>query len=126
MSMQSYPPIGEQLDDVESAREEGRRKMEWALQHMPILQELREQFAETEPLAGQTIGMAMHVEAKTANLVELLALGGAEVAITGCNPLSTHDDVSAALDANDSITSYAKRGVGEDNYYAAIESVVSH
>ena len=126
MSMQSYPPIGEQLDDVESAREEGRRKMEWALQHMPILRELREQFAETEPLAGQTLGMAMHVEAKTANLVELLALGGAEVAITGCNPLSTHDDVSAALDANDSITSYAKRGVDEDDYYAAIESVVSH
>ena len=126
MSMQSYPPIGEQLDDVESAREEGRRKMEWALQHMPILRELREQFAETEPLAGQTLGMAMHVEAKTANLVELLALGGAEVAITGCNPLSTHDDVSAALDANGSITSYAKRGVDEDDYYAAIESVVSH
>ena len=126
MSMQSYPPIGEQLDDVESAREEGRRKMEWALQHMPILRELREQFAETKPLAGQTLGMAMHVEAKTANLVELLALGGAEVAITGCNPLSTHDDVSAALDANDSITSYAKRGVDEDDYYAAIESVVSH
>ncbi|GGJ08558.1 S-adenosyl-L-homocysteine hydrolase [Halobellus salinus] len=124
--MQSYPPIGEQLDDVESAREEGRRKMEWALQHMPILRELREQFAETQPLAGQTLGMAMHVEAKTANLVELLALGGAEVAITGCNPLSTHDDVSAALDANESITSYAKRGVGEDDYYAAIESVVSH
>jgi len=126
MSMQSYPPIGEQLDDVDAAREEGRRKMDWALQHMPILRELREQFAETEPLAGQTLGMAMHVEAKTANLVELLALGGAEVAVTGCNPLSTHDDVSAALDANDSITSYAKRGVDEDDYYAAIESVVSH
>ncbi|MBB6646942.1 adenosylhomocysteinase [Halobellus ruber] len=124
--MQSYPPIGEQLDDAAAAREEGRRKMDWALQHMPILRELREQFAETEPLAGQTIGMAMHVEAKTANLVELLALGGAEVAITGCNPLSTHDDVSAALDAHESITSYAKRGVGEDDYYAAIEAVVSH
>ena len=126
MSMQSYPPIGEQLDDAESARAEGRRKMDWALQHMPLLQELREQFAETQPFAGQTIGMAMHVEAKTANLVELLALGGAEVAITGCNPLSTHDDVSAALDANENITSYAKRGVGDDDYYAAIESVVSH
>ena len=126
MSMQTYLPVGEQLDDVDAAREEGRRKMEWALQHMPILQELRERFAETEPLAGHTIGMAMHVEAKTANLVELLALGGAEVAITGCNPLSTHDDVSAALDAHESITSYAKRGVGEDDYYAAIESVVAH
>ncbi|MDQ2055445.1 MULTISPECIES: adenosylhomocysteinase [Halobellus] len=124
--MSTYPPIGEQLDDFESAREEGRRKMDWALQHMPILRELREQFRESKPLAGQTIGMAMHVEAKTANLVELLALGGAEVAITGCNPLSTHDDVSAALDANDDITSYAKRGVGEDDYYAAIESVVDH
>jgi len=124
--MSTYPPIGEQLDDLEAARTEGRRKMDWALQHMPILRELREQFRESKPLAGQTLGMAMHVEAKTANLVELLALGGAEVAITGCNPLSTHDDVSAALDANDNITSYAKRGVGDDDYYAAIESVVSH
>jgi len=124
--MSTYPPIGEQLDDVESARTEGRRKMDWALQHMPILRELREQFEASKPLAGQTIGMAMHVEAKTANLVELLALGGAEVAITGCNPLSTHDDVSAALDANDAITSYAKRGVGDDDYYAAIEAVVAH
>ncbi|MFD1598597.1 adenosylhomocysteinase [Halobellus rarus] len=124
--MSTYPPIGEQLDDLEAARTEGRRKMDWALQHMPILRELREQFEAEKPLEGQTLGMAMHVEAKTANLVELLALGGAEVAITGCNPLSTHDDVSAALDANDDITSYAKRGVGDDDYYAAIEAVVSH
>ncbi|RDI71698.1 adenosylhomocysteinase [Halopelagius longus] len=126
MSDSTYAPISGHLDDVEEAREEGRRKMDWALQHMPILQELREQFAESKPFDGQVIGMAMHVEAKTANLVELLALGGAEVAITGCNPLSTHDDVSAALDANDSITSYAKRGVDEDEYYEAMHAVVSH
>jgi adenosylhomocysteinase len=124
--MSDYPPVSEHLDDVESAREEGRRKMDWALQHMPILTELRDQFEAEKPLDGQVIGMAMHVEAKTANLVELLALGGAEVAITGCNPLSTHDDVSAALDANDAITSYAVRGVDEDDYYAAIESVIDH
>jgi adenosylhomocysteinase len=124
--MSTYPPISEQLDDLEAARTEGRRKMDWALQHMPILQELRQQFREEQPLAGATLGMAMHVEAKTANLVELLALGGAEVAITGCNPLSTHDDVSAALDANDDITSYAKRGVDDEAYYAAIEAVVAH
>ena len=126
MSESAYPPVDAHLDDPESARSEGRRKMDWALQHMPILQSLREEFEADQPLAGETVGMAMHVEAKTANLVELLALGGAEVAITGCNPLSTHDDVSAALDANDDITSYAKRGVGDDDYYAAIESVVSH
>src|SRR6056297_58719 len=126
MSESAYPPVTAHLDDVEAAEAEGRRKMDWALQHMPILQSLREEFEADQPLAGETIGMAMHVEAKTANLVELLALGGAEVAITGCNPLSTHDDVSAALDANDAITSYAKRGVGDDDYYAAIEAVVAH
>ncbi|WP_148413744.1 adenosylhomocysteinase [Haloferax sp. KTX1] len=121
-----YAPVSEHLDDVEAARTEGRRKMDWALQHMPILQDLREQFESEQPLAGEVIGMAMHVEAKTANLVELLALGGAEVAITGCNPLSTHDDVSAALDANDDITSYAVRGVDDEDYYAAIDAVVAH
>jgi adenosylhomocysteinase len=126
MSESTYSPISGHLDDVEAARAEGRRKMDWALQHMPILSELREQFAESKPFEGQVVGMAMHVEAKTANLVELLALGGAEVAITGCNPLSTHDDVSAALDANDDITSYAKRGVDDDEYYDAMHAVLSH
>ncbi|MFC6992849.1 adenosylhomocysteinase [Haladaptatus sp. GCM10025707] len=122
----AYPPVSEHLDDVEAARKEGRRKMDWALQHMPILQALRETYKAEKPFAGQVIGMAMHVEAKTANLVELLALGGAEVAITGCNPLSTHDDVSAALDNNDNITSYAVRGVDSDEYYDAIEAVIAH
>jgi adenosylhomocysteinase len=121
-----YPAISEQLSDVATARDEGRRKMDWARQHMPILESLREEFEAEQPLDGQRIGMAMHVEAKTAVLVELLATGGAEVAITGCNPLSTHDDVSAALDAHDSITSYAKRGVDDEEYYAAIEAVIAH
>jgi adenosylhomocysteinase len=142
--MSDYPPISEQLDDVESARgdadeqssssprsaslselrEDGDRKMDWARQHMPILAALREEFRDEQPLAGERVGMAMHVEAKTACLVELLAEGGAEVAITGCNPLSTHDDVSAALDAHERITSYAKRGVDDEEYYAAIDAVI--
>jgi len=126
MSESAYPPVSSHLDDVEAAEAEGRRKMEWALQHMPILQSLREEFAADNPLAGETVGMAMHVEAKTANLVELLALGGAEVAITGCNPLSTHDDVSAALDAHENITSYAVRGVDDEEYYQAINAVIDH
>ena len=124
--MTDYPSIAAQLDDFDAAREEGRRKMEWARQHMPILESLRESFEAEQPFAGERIGMAMHVEAKTANLVELLADGGAEVAITGCNPLSTHDDVSAALDAHASITSYAVRGVDDDEYYEAIEAVIAH
>ncbi|MEF8773380.1 MAG: adenosylhomocysteinase [Halobacteriales archaeon] len=122
----SYPRITKQLDDPETVRESGRRKIDWARQHMPILTSLREQFREEKPLDGEVVGMAMHVEAKTAALAELLATGGAEVAITGCNPLSTHDDVSAALDNRDGVKSYARRGVDEDDYYAAIEAVIDH
>ena len=126
MSEVAYPPVTQHLSDPETAREEGRRKMDWALQHMPILEALREEFTAERPLEGETIAMAMHVEAKTANLVELLADGAAEVAITGCNPLSTHDDVSAALDAHDSITSYAVRGVDDEGYYDAMHAVIAH
>ena len=118
--------ISEYLDDVDAARSEGRRKMDWALEHMPILTVLREEFRAEQPLAGERIGMALHVEAKTAVLVETLAEGGAEVAITGCNPLSTHDDVSAALDGHESITSYARHGIDDDEYYDAIEAVIGH
>src|SRR6056297_1806033 len=122
--MSTYPRISAQLDDLESAVEEGRRKMEWARQHMPIMEAVREDFEANQPLAGERIAMAMHVEAKTAILVETLAKGGAEVAVTGCNPLSTHDDVSAALDDVENITSYAKRGVDDEGYYAAIEATI--
>jgi adenosylhomocysteinase len=124
--MSDYQRVTAHVDDVESLREEGRRKMDWALQHMPICASLREEFAAERPFEGQTIGMAMHVEAKTAILVETLAIGGAEVAVTGCNPLSTHDDVSVALDDVENVASYAVRGVDDEGYYAAIESVIDH
>jgi len=100
--------------------------MDWAAQHMPICSALESEFEAEQPFDGERIGMAMHVEAKTAILAEILAAGGAEVAITGCNPLSTHDDVSAALDAVDGVTSYAERGVDDEAYYAAIEAVIGH
>ncbi len=119
-------PIREQLDDPDSAVESGARKMDWARQHMPIMAALREEFEDDQPFAGERVGMAMHVEAKTAILAEVLAAGGAEVAITGCNPLSTHDDVSAALDAVEGVTSYAKRGVEDDAYYDAMAAVLDH
>ncbi|PSP38874.1 adenosylhomocysteinase [Halobacteriales archaeon QH_7_65_31] len=124
--MSTYDSIRARLDDPKTAVEEGHRKIEWAREHMPILHELRGAFERDRPLAGETVGMAMHVEAKTAALTELLAAGGAEVAITGCNPLSTHDDVSAALDAQERITSYAERGVDDERYYEAIEAVIGH
>ena len=122
----SHPTITEQLEDPAGARESGRKKIEWARQHMPIMTSIAETFGDERPLEGQTVAMAMHVEAKTAVLTEVIAEAGAEVAITGCNPLSTHDDVSAALDANDTITSYAEREVDDEAYYAAIEATLDH
>ncbi len=115
--------VGQRLN---ADREEGRRKIDWARQHMPIVEALRERFEADQPLDGERIGMAMHVEAKTAALVELLAAGGAEVAITGCNPLSTHNDVSLALDAVDGVTSYAVRGVDDEEYYDAMHACIAH
>ena len=122
----SHPTIPEQVEAPGAAREAGRRKIAWARQHMPIMRSIEEEFAAEKPLAGETVAMAMHVEAKTAVLTEVLAEAGAEVAITGCNPLSTHDDVSAALDAVEGITSYAKHDVDDEAYYAAIEATIDH
>ena len=102
----------------------GKLKIEWAAQYMPVLAAIKKQFVKEKPFAGMTIGMALHVEAKTANLVSALAAGGAEVHITGCNPLSTQDDVAEALNAVKNVHCYAKRACSVDEYYAAIDQVL--
>lgn len=98
--------------------------MEWARQYMPVLGVIRKRFLKERPLEGIRIGMALHVEAKTANLVATLVSGGAQVFITGCNPLSTQDDVSAALNTMEGVECYAKRGASLEEYYAAIDRVL--
>ena len=102
----------------------GKLKIEWAAQYMPVLATIKKQFEKEKPFAGMTIGMALHVEAKTANLVSTLAAGGAEVHITGCNPLSTQDDVAKALNDVRNVHCYAKRACSVDEYYAAIDNVL--
>ncbi len=102
----------------------GKLKIEWAAQYMPVLAAIKKQFEKEKPFAGMTIGMALHVEAKTANLVSTLAAGGAEVHITGCNPLSTQDDVAEALNDVRNVHCYAKRACSVDEYYAAIDRVL--
>ena len=101
----------------------GEQKIQWAQQYMPVLNAIRERFEKEKPLTGHRIGMALHVEAKTACLVRTLAAGGAEVYITGCNPLSTQDDVAEALRAG-GIACYAQRGCNTEEYYAAIDKVL--
>jgi adenosylhomocysteinase len=99
-------------------------KIEWAAQFMPVLAAITKQFEKEKPFAGMTIGMALHVEAKTANLVSTLAAGGAEVYITGCNPLSTQDDVAEALNSVKNVHCYAKHACSVGEYYAAINLVL--
>jgi adenosylhomocysteinase len=102
----------------------GLLKIEWAAQYMPVLAAIRKRFEKEKPFAGMTIGMALHVEAKTANLVSTLAAGGAEVHITGCNPLSTQDDVADALNSVKNVHCYAKRACTVEEYYTAINLVL--
>ncbi|SMO48251.1 adenosylhomocysteinase [Melghirimyces algeriensis] len=89
--------------------------MDWARQHMPVLNRIREEFIAKQPLAGQRVAISLHLEAKTACLAELLKDAGAHVAITGSNPLSTKDDVSAAL-AESGVTVYAKYDPSPEEY----------
>jgi adenosylhomocysteinase len=102
----------------------GKLKIEWAAQYMPVLAAIKKQFEKEKPFAGMAIGMALHVEAKTANLVSTLAAGGATVHITGCNPLSTQDDVAEALNDVKNVHCYAKRACTVEEYYAAIDKVL--
>jgi adenosylhomocysteinase len=80
-----------------SLAESGGRKINWVRSSMPCLSVIEKRFKEEKPFKGKKISMSIHLEAKTANLAIVLKEGGAEVFVTGCNPLSTQDDVAAAL-----------------------------
>ena len=89
---------------------DGRMKIEWVRDFMPALVAIRERFEREKPFAGKKITISIHMEAKTAFLALCLAAGGAEVHATGCNPLSTQDDVAAGL-ASMGVETYAMHGV---------------
>ena len=93
----------------------GRQKIEWVKDYMPILNGIRAEFEKTQPFAGKTIAMSIHLEAKTAYLATVLKAGGADVYSTGCNPLSTQDDVAAAL-TDYGVHVFAIHGADEKTY----------
>ncbi len=105
--------------------ERGREKIEWAASHMPLLRGLRREFASEQPFRGRRIAMSIHLEAKTACLAILLRDGGARVAVTGSNPLSTQDDVAQALAEEDGISVYARRGVSAQEYTDHLRQALS-
>ena len=93
----------------------GEKKIAWAWRNMPLLQAIKEDFQKTKPFEGVKITLSVHMEAKTACLCRTLAAGGAEMSATGCNPLSTQDDVAAALAAG-GMSVYAWRGSTAEEY----------
>ncbi|MBQ7827576.1 MAG: adenosylhomocysteinase [Clostridia bacterium] len=94
----------------------GRDKMDFVRSYMPVLAGIRAEMEETKPLDGYKIAMSIHLEAKTACLAETLAAGGAEVRLTGCNPLSTQDDVAAAADEIDGVEVFGIHGATPEEY----------
>lgn len=102
---------------------EGELKIKWVRQNMPLLTGLEKEFSETLPFKGLRIALSVHLEAKTAYLCEILAKGGAEMYITGSNPLSTQDDVAAAL-VNEGLNVFAAYGASEEEYLRGIRSVI--
>jgi adenosylhomocysteinase len=104
--------------------EEGQRRIEWADRHMPVLETIRERFEKERPLDGITLGCCLHVTTETANLARTLTAGGAEVVLCASNPLSTQDDVAAALVDRYGAEVYAINGEDNDTYYRHIHTVV--
>ena len=102
---------------------EGTRRIAWAEREMPVLRQIRERFAAERPLDGVRIAACLHVTTETANLVRTLAAGGAEVVLAASNPLSTKDDVAAALVTEFGIGTCARRGEDRDTYYAHLNAV---
>jgi adenosylhomocysteinase len=101
----------------------GHRRIEWADRRMPVLASIRERFTADQTLAGIKVGACMHVTSETAVLMKTLKAGGASVALCASNPLSTQDDVAAAL-VEEGIPVYAIRGEDSDAFYRHIHAVL--
>ena len=103
----------------------GENKIEWVRRNCPLLRSLEEDFSKTKPFAGKRVALSIHLEAKTAYLCKVLAAGGAEMFVTGSNPLSTQDDVAAAL-VKAGLNVFAWHGATEEEYNAHIRETLRH
>ena len=106
--------------------EGGRLRIEWADRDMPVLRSIRERFEKEKPLQGIRISACLHVTTETANLMRTLAAGGADVVLTASNPLSTQDDVAAALVSFYEIPVFAIKGEDNATYYKHIHAALDH
>jgi adenosylhomocysteinase len=109
-----------------SLAEKGKLRMEWADRTMPVLRQIRERFAREKPLAGVRLSACLHVTTETGNLARTLAAGGADLVLCASNPLSTQDDVAAALVVHEGISVYAIKGEDHRTYYDHIRAALAH
>jgi adenosylhomocysteinase len=110
------------IKDLALAKE-GEKRIEWARRHMPVLERIKQEFEKEKPLTGARIVACLHVTVETANLITTLVAGGAKIAVAGSNPLSTQDEVAAAL-ASRGLHVYAFRGENEQEYYDCIKKAL--
>jgi adenosylhomocysteinase len=108
----------------EALADEGLKQIEWADWQMPVLRQIRERFEREKPLQGIRIGACLHVTKETANLMRTLIAGGAQVALCASNPLSTQDEVAAALVKHFGVPVFAIRGEDTETYYKHIHAVL--
>ncbi|HVU75675.1 MAG TPA: adenosylhomocysteinase, partial [Candidatus Paceibacterota bacterium] len=104
---------------------EGKKRIEWADKDMPVLRAVRERFEKEQPFAGKTLAAVLHVTAETANLVRTLKAGGASVFLAASNPLSTQDDVAAALVQEYGIPTFAIKGESTETFFKHIETLIA-
>lgn len=107
-----------------SLSDKGKKKIDWAESHMPVLLSLKKKYEESKPLKELVVGGCLHVTKETAVLTKTLAAAGATVAWSGCNPLSTNDDIAASLVKDEGLSVFASRGVSNKEYYDDIYSVL--
>lgn len=108
----------------ESLAPQGKKRIEWAERDMPVLGKIRERFEKEKPFAGKVLAACLHVTAETANLVRALKAGGAEVYLSASNPLSTQDDVAAALSKEYGIPVFAKKGETKEEFFKHIDELL--
>src|SRR5215470_291418 len=111
------------VKDIKLA-EQGKKRIDWADQSMPVVRKVRERFAKEKPLRGVTMGACLHVTTETANLMRTLKAGGARVFLCASNPLSTQDDTAAALVKYEKIPTYAIKGEDSKTYYSHLRTVL--
>src|SRR5919108_411536 len=107
-----------------SLSSEGKKKIEWAQAHMPVLVAMGQRYEKTKPLKDIKIAGCLHVTKETAVLIRTLKIAGAQISWCGCNPLSTQDDVAASLVKHDELSVFASRGISTEEYYDDIHSVI--